>query len=221
VAKKHNAKELREVIGALDLAGISGPDIHDRLLKGEAGLEYPVNISRRQVYYHRQHFRREHKAQADLDRPTESIEALKQRALELIGREIGALENRRPGTINSKESTALAAHYRTLLGMQRGEAVFTGRKRSAAQKGAEEPEGPSESAIDQLAREEQEAGEPPQQDQDSQEEEDTSPEQGLEPTGDGEGSEENRDNEPRQQGPSSSNLATIRFDPRQRPAQAA
>lgn len=161
--KKHDSKQVRDAVGALDFDGVAVSEIHRRLQADEAGIGFKVDISQRQVYNYRLDYRAEHGLPQQETSPnarTESIESLKERLIALVSRELSVLEKRRPGS-QSKDTLSMAKSFRSLLhDWERKEASAIGRlpqsqiTKSARNK-AEIPS--EESILDKLAREDREA----------------------------------------------------------------
>lgn len=180
MATRAETKEIRDVIGALGVAGVSCPEIRERLASGNAGLKHKVKLSLRSVQYHWRNYQIKHEAELKKDDKAESIEAVKARSVAVIAREIGALERRRPGTLTVMESKALGAHHKTLDGMAKVERkLLPGRpKQYGASASTEEPAQP-ESPLQRLVREEAEG---PLQTAPQTEQSATSSEQGVGPS---------------------------------------
>lgn len=167
---KRYPKQARDIAVSLYLEGLSVPEITRRFNEGTAGLTgkhekpIPIAITERRVA----EYVAEHKAQhgprpkpEDQELTVDSINRVKQRALNVLAREIAHLEGLPKGRISAKQSTALRQHYATLDDMERRAEIA--EKRKAKGKRGKKPgatEGKSESAIEALAQAEQEAGHP-------------------------------------------------------------
>lgn len=162
--RRYDTKEIRNVVGALDCDGVAVREITRRLKAGECGLACgSIGISERQVYNYRADYRAEHgppTKHVDQDKTLESISAIKQRAVDLVAREIAALEAKRPGSMTAKQTSAVRAMYKTLDDMERWEQAARKRGRDRSKPLKPTGDGKSEqaeSALERLAREEQEA----------------------------------------------------------------
>lgn len=166
---KRYPKQTRDLAVALYLEDLSVPEITRRFNDGTAGLTgkgdkpIPIGITERRVA----EYIAEHKAKhgprsepEDQELTVDSINRVKQRALNVLAREIAHLEQLPKGRISAKQSTALRQHYATLDDMERRAEIAEKRKAKGkgAGKKAGAPSGKSESAIDALARAGQEAG---------------------------------------------------------------
>lgn len=156
IARRYDLKEVRDTIGALDRAGVSGKDIWRRLREGKAGLRCgSIGISQRMVYHHRLAYRNEHGPPARetiTDASLETIGGLETRTIRLLAREIAALERKRPGKLTPADSRALAAHHRTLVDIERRARTLR-RAKANGDGTAEGEDDKPESAIERLARE--------------------------------------------------------------------
>jgi hypothetical protein len=155
--KRYDTKIVRDTIGALDHAGVRVPEIMRRLNDGEAGLPYKVPIGRRQIYTYRAEYRAEHGVpHEDVQSATiESVSALEQRMIDLIAREIHALEKKKPGSLTAKQASSLNAQHRALISMERRAKQYQGKSNGrAAQNGDEDGD---ETVLQRLAREQREA----------------------------------------------------------------
>jgi len=130
--RKHDYAKIRNAIGALDFAGVEVKEIVRRLAENEAGVGYAVKISPRQVYYYRKAYRDEHGSPREqkVDRTGESLEAMRDRAVALIRREIDALEGQAPGALTRDQSRTLREHHRTLCEFERRENAQLGKPRA-------------------------------------------------------------------------------------------
>jgi hypothetical protein len=130
-------------------------EILRRLNEGEAGLPFKVPIGRRQVYTYREQYRAEHgMPHEDREHATiESVDALEQRVIDLMAREIHALEKRKPGTLTAADSRNLNAHHTALVAIERRAKREPGRQKKARRETAQEQ---PESVLDRLAREQRE-----------------------------------------------------------------
>jgi len=163
---KRYPRQTRDIAVALYLEDLSVPEITRRFNDGTAGLTgkadkpIPIPITERRVA----EYIAEHKAKhgprpepEDQELTVDSINRVKQRALNVLTREIAHLERLPKGRISAKQSTALRQHYATLDDMERRAEIA--EKRKAKGKGAGKkpgaPSGKSESAIDALAKSEQ------------------------------------------------------------------
>jgi hypothetical protein len=166
---KRYPKKAREVSVALYQERLSVPEITRRLNEGTAGLldkegkPQPIPITERRVA----EYVAEHKAQhgprpepEDAELTADSINRVKQRALNVLAREIAHLEGLPTGRISAKQSTALRQHYATLDDMERRQELAEKRKgRGKRRAGKAEPAGEKrESAIEALAKAEQGTG---------------------------------------------------------------
>lgn len=159
MAKKHNVKAVREAIAALDELGIQGSEIHERLKNDEAGIGYPVDIARRTVYYHLRQTRLEKaRATTALDSAAESVAAAKQRAVDLICRELHELELTAPGKMTANQVPVVERLYKALVNMEKDERRANKGKYRAAQTNGQTP-AKEETPWDRLAREERETKE--------------------------------------------------------------
>lgn len=159
MARRYDTKEIRDTIGALDSSGVPVEEIKRRLAAGEAGLKCgSVKISRRQIYYYRQKYREENgpPARESEDEATvHSIESLEQRIINLLAREVTALEGKRRGTLKPEHSKALAAHHRSLSEIHNRRRP-RGKATPGKSNGSGESQPSKESALERLAREQQE-----------------------------------------------------------------
>jgi hypothetical protein len=157
VAKKHNVKAVREAIAALDQLDVPGSEIHKRLVNDEAGLGYPVDIARRTVYYHLRTTRLEKaRATTALDSAAESVAAAKQRAVDLICRELHELELTAPGKMTANQVPVVERLYKALVNMEKDERRANKGKYRAAQTNGQTP-AKEETLWDRLAREQRDA----------------------------------------------------------------
>lgn len=156
--RKHDYAKVRNAVGALDFAGVAVKEITRRLNDDEAGVGYPVNISQRQTYYYRTAYRAEHgdPRQVRTDQTADSMQALRDRSVALIQREIAELERQPAGSLTTAQSRTLREHFRTLAEMERRENANLGKARSHREtSGEDEPDRP-ETTAQRLAREETE-----------------------------------------------------------------
>jgi hypothetical protein len=165
--KKHDTKKVREAIGALDELEVDAPEILRRLREDDCGIGYPVDISRRAVYYHRAAYREEKaRAATKADQLNGSLASSKQRAVDLLNRELDAHERRRPGSMGAKEAAAVERIHRALVNIERVERKAKGRP-SANGSSNGNGEAKSETALERLARQhsaQPSANEPPRPD---------------------------------------------------------
>lgn len=162
---KRYPKQARDLAVALYLEDLSVPEITKRFNEGTAGLtgkeDKPLKIAiteRRVAEYVA-----EHKAKhgprpepEDQELTADSINRVKQRALNVLAREIAHLEGLPKGRIQAKQSTALRQHYATLDDMERRAEIAEKRrakgKGKRPSKNAGTSNGKGESAIEQLAK---------------------------------------------------------------------
>lgn len=158
MARKHDAKAMREAIGALVELETPVEEIREKLANDECELGYPVEISRRAVYYHRTaYLEQKRRTATQLDSATESIAATKQLAVELLRRELLALMNKREGTMTVAQAGAVERIHKALCSMERTERG-KGRSKPTGSNG-NQPE-KSESVMERLAREAREQQQP-------------------------------------------------------------
>ena len=124
MARRYDTKEVRDVIGALDCAGVPAKEIRRRLAAGEAGLKCgSIGISVRQVYNYRADYRAEHGPPArevDEDATAHSIEALEDRTVKLLAREIAKLEQKHPGKLTREDIDKLNKMHQTAVQIRSG-----------------------------------------------------------------------------------------------------
>jgi len=160
---KRYPKQARDLAIALYLEDLSVPEITRRFNEGTAGLTgkgdkpIPIDIGERRVAEYIAEYKAKHGPRPepeDQELTVDSINRVKQRALNVLAREIAHLEQLPKGRISAKQSTALRQHYATLDDMERRAEIA--EKRKAKGKGAGKkpgaPSGKSESAIDALAK---------------------------------------------------------------------
>jgi len=160
---KRYPKQTRDIAVSLYLEGLSVPEITRRFNEGTAGLTgkadkpIPIGITERRVA----EYIAEHKVKhgprpepEDQELTVDSINRVKQRALNVLAREIAHLEQLPKGRISAKQSTALRQHYATLDDMERRAEIAEKRKAKGKGSGkkAGAPSGKTESAIDALAK---------------------------------------------------------------------
>jgi hypothetical protein len=159
---KRYPRKAREVAVALYLKDLSVPEITRRLNDGTAGLidkegrPQPIGITGRRVA----EYVAEHKTQhgprpepEDQELTINSINRVKQRALNVLAREIAHLEELPKGRISAKQSTALRQHYATLDDMERRQEIAEKRKGRGKRRSAKAPASDKpESAIEALAK---------------------------------------------------------------------
>lgn len=162
--KKHNTKEIRDTVGALDFAHVAASEIHKRLNDGTAGLQYKVPISERQVFNYRLMYRDIHgmPPEGDAADPLESIDNVLDRITALLSREVTAFEAKRRGSMTKERLAVLKDMHGTLSRWRKQEGSVSGRLRQnqITPKGRKDTTPPKEeSAIQKLARQEREARE--------------------------------------------------------------
>lgn len=159
---KRYPKKAREVAVALYLEGLSVPEITRRFNDGTAGLidkegkPQPIGIKKRTVA----EYVAAHKAERgprpepeDQELTVDSINRVKQRALNVLAREIAHLEQLPKGRISAKQSTALRQHYATLDDMERRQEIAEKRRGRGKRRATKAPASDkAESAIEALAK---------------------------------------------------------------------
>jgi hypothetical protein len=161
--KKHDTPAIRAIVGALDFQHVAVKEIRRRLAEQECGLPYAVEISERQVRNYRQAYRDEHGMPPSTvqtpDARSETIDAVLERAVGLLGREVTAYEAKRRGSITPERLKTLDTLHGIARRWQRAQATAAG-KLTTSQIGTNErtrPKAqPQESTIERLAREERE-----------------------------------------------------------------
>jgi len=157
---KRYPKKAREVAVALYLEGLSVPEITRRFNDGTAGLidkegkPQPIGITERRVAEYVAEHKAKHgprKEPEDEELTVDSINRVKQRALNVLAREIAHLEGLPNGRISAKQSTALRQHYATLDDMERRQEIAEKRKGRGKRRGkAPVSDDKPKSAIDAL-----------------------------------------------------------------------
>jgi len=156
--KRYPAKA-REVAVALYLEHLSVPEITRRLNEGTAGLldkegkVQPLDIGERRVAEYVAEHKAKHgprKEPEDEELTVDSINRVKQRALNVLAREIAHLEQLPNGRITAKQSTALRQHYATLDDMERRQELAEKRKGKGKRRKAPASSDNPKSAIDAL-----------------------------------------------------------------------
>ena len=134
-------------------------EILERLENDECGIGYPVNVSRRMGYYYKQQYL-ELKAQAasQLDDTARSIASVRQRAADLLSRELSAHEAKRPGSMTAKSAAQVGTIARELAKIEKAGRP-KGKERlpeKISPSGRSIPAQENETALERLAREERE-----------------------------------------------------------------
>jgi hypothetical protein len=161
--KKHDTQQIRDIVGSLDFQHVGVKEIARRLKAQEVGLPYPVDISPRQVSNYRQKYREIHGMPPDLEpngtERVETIDAVLNRAVALMGREVTAFEAKRRGSMTRERVAVLDRMHTTLRKWQRAQGTATGKLKTSqvtpSGRPTNEPE--HESAVERLARQEREA----------------------------------------------------------------
>jgi hypothetical protein len=148
MARKHDTKKLREAIAALVDLEVKPAEILRRLQNDECDIGYPIDISIRSVHYHKTRHEEE-KARAELQKTTasQSIEAAKQKAADLLARELLAHERKPAGSMGSREAAAVERIHLALSRMEKAE-----RARPTKPQKNSNGQGKEENAIERLAR---------------------------------------------------------------------
>ena len=156
--KKHDVKKVRAAVAAMDAAKVPVEEMHRRLTEDDCGIGYKVDIAERTVYEHRAKVREEQRrAQTAADRLDESIAATKQAAVDLLRRELHAIEDRKPGTIEVRQIPVVERIHRALANMEKLERQLAARSKAsgnAAARGTDPSD--EESVLERIAREERE-----------------------------------------------------------------
>jgi hypothetical protein len=145
MSKRHQAEEVRNVIGALDFAGVNGVEIHRRLRHDEAGLGRKVDIGQRQVYNHIQAYRAvhgepPHRTGDPADATLDTIEKLEGRLIAIVAREITAAERKGAGRLSTAQHQSLRQAYVTAKEVERQREYAENRKRKRSSKRHNPPE---------------------------------------------------------------------------------
>lgn len=156
--------EVADTCGALKFSGVPTREIHRRLTNDEAGLGYKLDVSLRRVYEYVADYERRHGPPPEPDRgdtTVESIQAVKDRIVALVAREVGHYEGKRKGKLTREDVGLLESFHLRLEKMERRELVA--EKRLPLRKvtpgerpGKQQQPGRDETFTERLAREERE-----------------------------------------------------------------
>jgi hypothetical protein len=161
--KKHDTQQIRDIVGTLDFQHVGVREITRRLAAQEVGLPYAVNISERQIRNYRTAYREIHGMPPEQEpngtERIETIDAVLNRAVALMGREVTAFEAKRRGSMTRDRLAVLDKMHSMLRKWQRAQGTATGKLKTSqvtpSGRPTKEPE--PESAIQRLARQEREA----------------------------------------------------------------
>jgi hypothetical protein len=160
MARRHDPKELREIIGALDEAGVPMKEVERRLKAGQVGMRCgSLSLSRSTLYRHLADYRAEHglpERLVDDNATAHSIEALEDRTVKLLAREIAKLEQKRPGKLTAQDISKLNKAHQAMVQM-RNRIKGKGRQKKPIRPGAQRNEEKAASALEQLAERQREA----------------------------------------------------------------